>query len=141
MKEEIQNQEELSLVAKGAGIFSFGYVFEVLVVFFTTVFLTRILGVNDFGLYSLGLVILQGGAILALFGLNNGALKYISAYLALNDKRKVKGTIIQVILFPLIFGSIISAFVFLFSSFIANFFGKPQEALRLSDTRFWVKKS
>jgi O-antigen/teichoic acid export membrane protein len=126
MKEEIQNQEELSLVAKGAGIFSFGYVFEVLVVFFTTVFLTRILGVNDFGLYSLGLVILQGGAILALFGLNNGALKYISAYLALNDKRKVKGTIIQVILFPLIFGSIISVFVFLFSSFIANFFGKPE---------------
>lgn len=126
MKGEIENQEELSLVAKGAGIFSFGYVFEVIIVFLTTVFLTRILGVNDFGLYSLGLVFLQAGSIIALFGLNNGALKYISAYLALNDKRKVKGTIIQVIAFPLIFGSVLSTIVFFSSSFLANFFGKPE---------------
>jgi len=123
---EIENKDELSLITKGAGIFSFGYIFELLAVFITTVFLTRILGVGDFGLYTLGRIVLQIGATVAILGLNGGALKYMSAYLALDDKKKAKGVMIQAIIFPLIFGSIISAGIFFFSSFIANFFGKPE---------------
>jgi len=125
MAEEIKNQEELNLVARGAGIFTFGYIFEVIVVFITTIVLTRVLSVADFGLYSLGLVILQAGSIIALFGLNNGALKYISAYLALNDKGRVKGTIIQVMAFPLVFGIFLGIVTYLYSGLIAQFFGKP----------------
>jgi len=125
MAEEIKNQEELNLVARGAGIFTFGYIFEVIVVFITTIVLTRVLSVADFGLYSLGLVILQAGSIIALFGLNNGSLKYISAYLALNDKERIKGTIIQVMAFPLVFGIFLGIVTYLYSGLIAQFFGKP----------------
>jgi len=125
MEEEIKNQEELGLIVKGAGIFTFGYIFEAVIVFVTTIVLTRILGASDFGLYSLGLVVLQFGAVIALFGLNNGALKYVSAYLALNDKERVKGAIIQAVSFPLIFGIILGIVAYFYSSFIAEFFNKP----------------
>jgi len=125
MAEEIKNQEELNLVARGAGIFTFGYIFEALIVFVTTIVLTRALGASDFGLYSLGLVVLQAGAVIALFGLNNGALKYISAYLALSDKERVKGTIIQAIAFPLVFGVFLGAIAYFCSGSIAEFFNKP----------------
>jgi len=125
MAEEIKNQEELNLVAKGAGIFTFGYIFEAVVVFVTTIVLTRILGASDFGLYSLGLVVLQAGAVIALFGLNNGALKYISAYLASNDKERVKGMIIQAVSFPLIFGIVLGVVAYFCSGLIAGFFNKP----------------
>jgi len=121
MKEEIKNQEELNLVAKGAGIFTFGYIFEAVIVFVTTIVLTRILGASDFGLYSLGLVVLQFGAVIALFGLNNGALKYVSAYLALNDKERVKGAIIQAVSFPLIFGIILELLLISIPALLLSF--------------------
>jgi len=120
-----QTQEinrELTTITKGAILFSSGHILGVGLSFIITLVLVRFLGASIFGLYSLGLVVFGIFSIIARFGLNNGSLKYIAVYRGVEDKKRVKGIIIQSIAFPLIWGSIIGLAVYLFSSQIAKIF-------------------
>jgi len=121
-----ENNRELSIIAKGAGIFTFGRIIGVGLSFITTLILVRFWGAAVFGLYSLGLIILSIFSLVAQLGLSNGSLKYIALYWGKKNKEKTKGVIIQSIIFPLAFGLIIGVVIYIFSHQIANIFQKKE---------------
>jgi len=74
---KISNQKELTILTKGAGLFTVGHIISVGLNFVATLVLARFLGASTYGLYSLGLIVLSISSLIARFGLNNGALKSI----------------------------------------------------------------
>ena len=87
----------ISKVARGAGIIFLGafvlYIFR----FCYKLLVSRYLGPEDFGLFSLGLMIVNISSLLATVGLNNGIVKFIAHYNGLGDKERVKGTPAEII--------------------------------------------
>jgi len=126
-KNNIENKEinhNLIAITKGAGFFGFGRIVGKGLNFVITLVLVRFLGISVFGLYSLGLIIFNIFSLIAKLGLDNGSLKYVSAYQSDKDKERTKGVIIQSIILPLISGLIIGIIVYVFSPQIAQIFQK-----------------
>ncbi len=112
-------------VAKGAGITFVGDFFGKGTNYISQVVIARLLGVEVFGLYALGLVIFNVAQTFATMGLAQGGLRYVSIYQATGDKDKVKGTIIQSLCIPFMLGSIIGLIGFFLADDIARIFNKP----------------
>ncbi|MBI2102878.1 oligosaccharide flippase family protein [Candidatus Woesearchaeota archaeon] len=110
----------ISKVARGAGIIFLGafvlYIFR----FCYKLLVSRYLGPEDFGLFSLGLMVVNISSLLATVGLNNGIVKFIAHYNGLGDKERVKGTLIAALKTSGIISSIIVIILVSFSPFIAE---------------------
>jgi O-antigen/teichoic acid export membrane protein len=80
-------------IARGAGIvfigsmigFGFRYLFHLIV--------ARHLGVDHYGLFSLGLAVFSVVEVLAVLGMHRGMVRYVSLYNWEGDKERLKGTI------------------------------------------------
>jgi len=117
---------ELITITKGAGFSFFGTVFSKGVKFIIVILITRILGVGLFGIYSLGLTIVNFVSKFSCFGLNQGSLKYIPVFLNQGDKKRTKGFILTAVTISLVAGVIAGFLLFFYSQEIANFFNKPK---------------
>lgn len=124
-KTKTGNKKELTTIAKGAGLSIFGNFFNTGANFIVALALIRLLGVANFGLYSLGVEILGISAMFATIGLTSGSLKYVAVYKGINDQRRLKGVILQSTFLTLFFGVLLAIIVFLFSDKIALLFKKP----------------
>ncbi len=91
----MENRSELGLIVKNAGMDVFGQVFNTLFSFAASVIVTRTIGPELFGKYSLANSIFQVLFILAVFGLNRGVVRLTSKYMALGDPARAKGSIIS----------------------------------------------
>ena len=75
----------MSLVKKIVGqsaVYFFGTVISVIVGFFFKVYLSRILGADALGIYSLGITIIGVLGIFLSFGYGNGLIRFVSKYKA-----------------------------------------------------------
>ena len=75
----------MSLVKKIVGqsaVYFLGTVISVIVGFFFKVYLSRILGANSLGIYSLGITIIGVLGIFLSFGYGNGLIRFVSKYKA-----------------------------------------------------------
>lgn len=114
-------------IAKGAGITFFGSVIGKGLSYITYIIIARLLGAKAFGLYVLGFAIFGLAELLSRMGLHNGALRYVSMYMGEGARQKVKGTIIQSIVFSFGVGIGIGLILFVSSNFIATgIFHKPE---------------
>jgi len=115
--------------------------------FFYTIFLARVLGVGDLGLYFLGITIVGFLAVLSNLGLNIGVTRFVAIYNSRKDFRRLKGTVQISAVITLLPSLIIMCLIFLLGDFIAtSIFHKPElgkviKLLSLSipfDSLMWI---
>jgi len=127
-----QLDRELNSLLKGGGTAFVGKSISTALKYITLVLVARVLGVELFGLYTLGLIIYQVGALLASMGLENGAVRFLSIFHSAGHFQKVKGLLLQAIGLPLFGGVVVGSILFLHAEVIArDVFAKPELALPL----------
>lgn len=85
--------EYVSLIAKGAGIVFVGTVVSGGLRYLFQVIVARHIGVDLFGLFSLGLAIFSIAQAMTSLGMGRGVVRYVALYQGKGDLRRVKGTI------------------------------------------------
>lgn len=107
-------EKNLKLATKQAGLVFSTRVAGYLLGFISQAMFARLLGADEFGLYSLGLTIANVGVLFAVFGLNSGMTRFLGEYLGKKDFAKAKGTIIEgfkiTFLLSILFAVIITSF-------------------------------
>jgi O-antigen/teichoic acid export membrane protein len=109
----------LKQVAGGAGIIFIGtflfYVFR----FAYQVVIARYLGPEDYGLISLGIMILNLSILIPLLGINEGIVHYIAYYRSIGNKIRLKSTFLTALKITLPLSIITTATLIFFSKQIA----------------------
>jgi len=110
------------------GSISFGsQIILVIINYLTAIFITRALGVENYGLYSLGVAIIQTATIFAGFGLGDALLRYIALFLGKNDAINAKGVWYTVTRFLCISYVLLTTIILITAPFISNhLFNKPE---------------
>ena len=107
-------------IAKGSGITLLGAPvgrgFQAL----SQIVVARLLGIELFGLYTLGLTVLKFLEMISRLGLTQGGIRFTSLYSGVGDERRAKGTIIQAISLPFLVGTFLGAVAFISSKFIST---------------------
>ncbi|MFQ5511450.1 MAG: flippase [Candidatus Krumholzibacteriia bacterium] len=123
---EIQ-QTELKRVAKGAAVSFVGKVSEGGFQFFYTLILAKILGADAFGLFMLGLIIINLTSIIGRFGFDFVAVKYVSLYQGVGNDARIKGIIVRSFRYALITSVLFGVALFATSDvLLARVFQKPE---------------
>jgi len=86
-------ESSISLIVKNAGIDGVGTVLNAAIMFAASVTITRTIGAELFGKYSLAFSIFQVVGLFAIFGLNSGVVKLTAKYAIRRDRGSVKGTL------------------------------------------------
>ena len=110
---------EITVIAKGAGLFFIGSIIGTGLRYFFELIVARNLGPELFGLFFLGLSVLKITEIISTLGLHRGALRYIALFKGEGDEERTKGTIILAIKIVIIVGFAVSLLVILLSNFAA----------------------
>ena len=114
------------VVAKNAGLSFGGNIASICFKLAISIVLTRSLGPQFFGIYVLTLSIISFGEIIALFGLENTLVKFVSEFRALGDAPRLRGAVFGVVGLVVILSSIVCAGLFLLSPYLAErIFDKP----------------
>ncbi|HEW90936.1 MAG TPA: hypothetical protein ENF81_00100, partial [Thermotogaceae bacterium] len=107
-------EKNLKLASKQAGLVFSTRVAGYLLGFISQAVFARLLGADEFGVYSLGLAIANVGVLFAVFGLGSGMTRFLGEYLGKKDFAKAKGTIIEgfriTFLLSILFAVIITSF-------------------------------
>jgi len=111
--------KSLKAVAKGAGIIFAGMVIGKMLAMVNTILLARVLGPSNYGLFYLGLTVVEILAIIGVFGLTSGVARFIPYYHAKNCDNEVKYTIRFSLKFSLVLSVILATALFLLSEQIA----------------------
>jgi O-antigen/teichoic acid export membrane protein len=88
-------ESQMGLIVKNAGIDGVGTAFNILFMFFSGVIITRTIGADLFGKYSLSKSIFDVMGVFAVFGLNTGVIRLTSKYNTRRDPGSVKGTLLS----------------------------------------------
>ena len=107
--------KSLKAVAKGAGIIFAGMIIGKVLTTVNTILLARVLGPSNYGLFSLGLSVVEILAIIGAFGLTSAVTRFIPAHLANNRDDKVKYIIRFSLKFSLVLSVILATILFLSS--------------------------
>lgn len=120
-----QFENDIKVLATGTGVTLIGGVLGKGLFFLSQIIIARLLGVESFGLYSLGFALVNISAIVGRLGLNTGGMRFVSIYKD-DDLHKLKGIIISSISIALLSGIIIALIIYIFSGFISfKLFNKP----------------
>lgn len=87
------SESNIGLIVKNAGMDGVGTAFHIIFMFASSVVITRTIGAELFGKYSLANSIFQVLGVFAVFGLNTGMVRLTSKYRARGDPSSVKGTL------------------------------------------------
>lgn len=118
-------KEDIEKVAKGTGATLAGTAFGKTLFFISQIVIARLLGVEEFGLYSLGLAAVKICEIFARLGLNTGGMRFVSIYKD-QDPHQLKGVIISATGISLLSGFLMAVAVYFLSDTLAQtFFQKP----------------
>ncbi|AGL01035.1 flippase [Desulfoscipio gibsoniae] len=116
----------LKETAKGGGISFVGRILGQFVRMITQILITRILGVENYGLYALGQSILQILRQVSMLGLQGGVVRYGVIFLGEGERGKLKGTILFALVISTGFSIFTAITLYLISYDIAmQVFNKP----------------
>jgi O-antigen/teichoic acid export membrane protein len=113
-------ESNIGLIVKNAGIDTVGMAFSTIFLFGSGVVITRTIGAELFGKYSLANSIFQVLGVFAVFGLNTGMVRLVSKYRARRDPSAVKGTLLSGILISLCLSGGLLILVLGFAPFLAR---------------------
>ncbi|TKB79787.1 MAG: flippase [Nitrospira sp.] len=97
---------QLVRIARGTALFAAGTVFGLGLNYVYGIVLARLLGADDFGLYSLGLALFNVLTVIAIAGLDNAALKFVADTKAQGNSNQINGVVRAALLLSLAFGGI-----------------------------------
>ncbi len=125
---EEQHFKDLPVIIKGAGLTLFGTVAGKGLYLLYTIFLARVLGINDLGLYFLGLSIVFFLGVIGNMGLNAATVRFTSIYNTEEGRRqKLKGITIAASVMSFLFGMVLVAVVFVLADVASGrIFHKPE---------------
>ncbi len=125
-KEKSKNNEKssFSLILSSAIIVALSSVLGNILSFLFQLIAAKKLSVEDFGKFSIGIMILGIGSIIAQFGLSHGLKRYASKYISLKSLTKLKNSMLMSFFAILFFGSLTSIIFYNMSGFIAEYFFK-----------------
>lgn len=116
---------DIKKAAKGAGISFIGSAVGRCLFFVYQVIIARFFSTEVFGLFTLGLVIINITDILARLGLHTGAMRFVSIYRN-DDPGRVKGVLIIASIISFISGIVMGGLVYFYAGFISeSIFHKP----------------
>ncbi|MFA5142291.1 MAG: flippase [Candidatus Woesearchaeota archaeon] len=90
--ESIHKDQALNTLVKGAGFVYMGLIFSKVFTYLYRIIIARI-GVEEYGLFSLGIAVTSIAMYVPLLGLDQGIIRYVSYHLGFNDLPRIKGTI------------------------------------------------
>ena len=118
---------DLSKITRGAGITLGGSIGGKGLLFLYTVFLAKVLGPSDLGLYFLGITIIGFLTVLSTLGMDAGVIRFVAIYNGKNDLSRTKGTILISAALTLVPSLIMVSIIFLVGDLIAIYiFHKPE---------------
>jgi len=116
-------RDDLSTIAKGAGITFFGKIVSGIIQYLYLILLARSLGAKSLGLLAVGFIVIDFIGIIARFGLEGAVVKFVAAYNGENEKGKIKGMILNSLLISLILSIIMAFLILLFPTSGLTLFG------------------
>jgi O-antigen/teichoic acid export membrane protein len=114
------NQSHMGLIVKNAGIDGVGTAFNIVIMFLSGVIITRTIGADLFGKYSLSKSIFQVLGVFAVFGLNTGVIRLTSKYNARRDPGSVKGTLLSGMAITTALSAVIVLAILVLAPFLAR---------------------
>ena len=115
----MSKETNIGLIVKNAGIDTVGNAFSTIFTFAASVVITRTIGAELFGKYSLANSVIQVLAVFAVFGLNSGVVRLTSKYNATGDAPRVKGTLISGIALSAVMSAILVLLVVLLAPLLS----------------------
>lgn len=113
---------DLDRIVSGTGIVFIGILISKILAYLYRLIIAR-MGVNEYGLFSLGLGIIGITSSFTFFGLHRGVLRYVSYYRGKEDYERVKGVIVSALKITFTISLIVAILLFLLSDFISlNYF-------------------
>jgi O-antigen/teichoic acid export membrane protein len=120
------SHEDINKLAKGSGTTLIGELFGKGLFFLTQLLLAWFLGVEAFGLYSLGLALARSADIFARLGLSTGGMMFVSTYKD-HSPENVKGVILSAVGISLMNGILIGSGIYFCAHVLAvSVFQKPE---------------
>ncbi|MBN2281888.1 MAG: flippase [Candidatus Marinimicrobia bacterium] len=119
-------QKELKNISKESGIAGFGFFFFFFINYLISVVLTRTLGSDHYGVFSLGMSIIIFANSISLLGFDQTVVKFISHYRIENNYKDVKGIIAFSLLSVLIFSMITVLILYIYTGTIAKILKAPE---------------
>jgi O-antigen/teichoic acid export membrane protein len=111
--------------AKGSIHLLWGLILSTVISAAGTIFIAKLLGAENYGLYSIAI---NAPMLIANFrdwGMNTAITKYSAEYNTQNQPQKIKSTILAGLTFELILGITLTIISFTLSGFLANTFERP----------------
>ncbi len=116
------SNSDLDRIAAGAGIIFTGIIISKIIAYLYRLVIARI-GINEYGLFSLGLGIIGILSSVTFLGLHRGVLRQISYYRGKEDFERIKGIITYGLKITFTISLILGILLFLLSDFISiNYF-------------------
>ncbi len=115
------------VIAKGAGISFFGSWMGQAAALIAGLVVARALGAEQYGLYTLGIVVATTLGVLSVVGLPLAAQRYVAIFRSEGDSGGTKGVILASLAIAGLISSLAGALLFSFAGFVGEtVFGKPE---------------
>lgn len=113
-------RHNIAAVAKGGGVIFTGKLFMDALRFVTAFILARMLGAENYGVYSLALSAMNIGVGLSLLGLDSGLTRYVAVMLGRKDDESVWGTMQAGVSSAILMSAFTGTALFAFAYFVAE---------------------
>ena len=113
-------EKSLGKIAKGAGVVFLGTMAGMFLAFIIRVVIVRYITLEEYGLYSLALVLSSLFTTVSILGLEEGSTRYIAYFRSRNKMRNVENTICSSLLITVITGLVSFITLFFFSDIISE---------------------
>lgn len=120
-------QDEFTNIAKNTGIGGSGILLGNIVLYLSSILITRTVGADYYGIYYLGTNIVGVIGMVISFGVSSGVLKYISLYNGLKDYSRIKGLLFFNLKLLIVSSCIASIVIFFAASFISQHVFKNED--------------
>lgn len=125
-RSNLNHEDYISVIAKGASVFFIGNIINLVLRYLFQIILARYLGVEIYGVFTLGIAVFAISEMVASLGLQKGVVRFVSLYYREGDLRRVKGTILTAVFLSCGGGIAAMLLLMVFSGFISgNIFHTP----------------
>ena len=132
-------QQNILTTAKGGSISFAGRLFEYTVRFIFSILVARIIGAEQYGLYTLGLTLIPIASMLSLLGLQTGVVAFLAPAIRERDEPRIWGIIQVSAGIPLLLSILFGTALFLFAKPVAILgFQEPRLILLLRIASFCI---
>ncbi|MHC4618291.1 MAG: flippase [Planctomycetota bacterium] len=121
------NEDELTTIAQGAGVTFVGKIAGGGIQYLYAIIVARMLGAKLFGLFMLGMTIINLATVVCTLGLNVGTVRFVTLYNTRNDNDRIRGTIVQSLKWSVLMSIFTGILLFLTAGLLSvKVFDKPE---------------